>query len=250
MGYDRIGGETHHHHQHNVGGEEKHHIDAGVIFRSLGYVPLKINQEITIEGDATGYGTSIIPLTLNNTGVTPGTYSKVTVDPAGRITLGSALEPLDVSVALGYIPVSKYKFGGVRALSEMAGTGLLATVFAESTVLDVDTITLTTGVPAAEDRSVEVFIITNGAMLDIGSVTIPSGQFTTSESIFYIANGTTYLGLNITPGDVLGWNVIGGGTYSGNEIMAVSLDVSQGAIISALSLDFSHQNNSCLYMFM
>lgn len=54
------------------------------------------NQNITVSGDATGSGTTAISLTLANSGVTAGTYTKVTVDAKGRVTAGSSLSILDL----------------------------------------------------------------------------------------------------------------------------------------------------------
>lgn len=61
--------------------------------KNQGY--LTQNQNITISGDATGSGNTSINLTLSNTGVTPGTYTKVTVDSKGRVT--SASNPTTLS---------------------------------------------------------------------------------------------------------------------------------------------------------
>jgi hypothetical protein len=47
------------------------------------------NQTITLSGDATGSGTTSIPVTLANSGVTVGTYKSVTVDVKGRVTAGT-----------------------------------------------------------------------------------------------------------------------------------------------------------------
>ena len=61
---------------------------------------LQGNQNITVSGDATGGGATSIPITLTPTGVTPGTYTQVTVDAKGRVTGGStsiaALDGKDV----------------------------------------------------------------------------------------------------------------------------------------------------------
>ena len=51
---------------------------------------------VTISGDATGTGNGTITLTLANSGVTAGTYPKVTVDTKGRVTAGSALSASDI----------------------------------------------------------------------------------------------------------------------------------------------------------
>ena len=54
-------------------------------------------------GDATSTaGTSA--LTLANSGVSIGTYTKVTVDVKGRVTVGANLASSDVTTALGYTP--------------------------------------------------------------------------------------------------------------------------------------------------
>lgn len=74
------------------------------------------NQTITLSGDATGSGATSIALTLANSGVTAGTYTKVTVDAKGRVTTGTTLASADlptytgtltssqVTTALGYTP--------------------------------------------------------------------------------------------------------------------------------------------------
>ncbi|NDG29734.1 hypothetical protein EB118_06530 [bacterium] len=63
---------------------------------------------LSITGDATGSELNgVISLTLANTGITAGTYTKVTVDSKGRITLGTNFSQTDVTSALGYTPVSR-----------------------------------------------------------------------------------------------------------------------------------------------
>jgi phage-related tail fiber protein len=54
------------------------------------------NQNITVSGDATGSGATSIALTLANSGVTAGTYPKVTVDAKGRVTAGASLASTDI----------------------------------------------------------------------------------------------------------------------------------------------------------
>lgn len=57
---------------------------------------LTANQNITVSGDASGSGTTSISLTLANSGVTAGTYTKLTVDAKGRATVGTTLSASDV----------------------------------------------------------------------------------------------------------------------------------------------------------
>lgn len=54
------------------------------------------NQSISITGDASGSGTTSINLSLATTGVTSGTYTKVSVDTKGRVTSGSTLSASDI----------------------------------------------------------------------------------------------------------------------------------------------------------
>jgi hypothetical protein len=65
------------------------------------------NQNISVTGDATGSGTTSIALTLANSGVTAGTYTKLTVDAKGRVTSGTTMSSSDITTSLGYTPVNK-----------------------------------------------------------------------------------------------------------------------------------------------
>ncbi|MDG0815952.1 tail fiber domain-containing protein [Bdellovibrio svalbardensis] len=59
----------------------------------------------TMTGDATL--SNVGALTLASSGVTAGTYSKVTVDAKGRVTVGANIASGDVTTALGYTPLNK-----------------------------------------------------------------------------------------------------------------------------------------------
>lgn len=54
------------------------------------------NQTITLTGDVTGSGTTSLALTLAASGVTAGTYTKVTVDSKGRTTSATTLSASDI----------------------------------------------------------------------------------------------------------------------------------------------------------
>lgn len=54
------------------------------------------NQSITFTGDATGSGTTSVALTLANSGVTAGTYTKVTFNAKGLATSGTTLAASDI----------------------------------------------------------------------------------------------------------------------------------------------------------
>jgi hypothetical protein len=60
---------------------------------------------ITLNGDVSGTSSAgVITAVLSNSGVVAGTYTKVTVDSKGRVTVGAALAAGDVTGALGYTP--------------------------------------------------------------------------------------------------------------------------------------------------
>ncbi|MEK2645833.1 beta strand repeat-containing protein [Bdellovibrio sp. BCCA] len=59
-----------------------------------------------LTGDVTSTAGSLTT-TLANSGVTAGTYSKVTVDTKGRVTTGTNIGSSDVTTALGYTPLNK-----------------------------------------------------------------------------------------------------------------------------------------------
>jgi hypothetical protein len=71
---------------------------------------LQTTRSISLTGDATwsvnfnGSQNVTGALTLANSGVTSGTYTKLTVDSKGRVTSGTSLSSGDVTTALGYTP--------------------------------------------------------------------------------------------------------------------------------------------------
>lgn len=54
------------------------------------------NQSISFTGDASGSGTTSVTLTLANTGITGGTYTKLTINAKGLATAGTTLEASDI----------------------------------------------------------------------------------------------------------------------------------------------------------
>lgn len=71
-------------------------------------------RTIALTGDVSGTSAAFdgsaalsFAATLANSGVTAGTYTKVTVDAKGRVTMGASLASADVTGALGYTPANK-----------------------------------------------------------------------------------------------------------------------------------------------
>ncbi|MBC7421356.1 MAG: hypothetical protein H7328_11565, partial [Bdellovibrio sp.] len=116
---------------------------------ALGYVPVasgltssyifvgnasNIAVGVQLSGDATVSNTGI--LSLSNTGVGAGTFSKLTVDLKGRVTASGVLNSSDITTALGYTPGSGS--GTVGSVSSAATSGNPITVSASSTSPSID----------------------------------------------------------------------------------------------------------------
>ena len=113
------------------------------------------NQTITVSGDATGSGATSVALTLANSGVTTGTYTKVTVDAKGRVTTGASLASADlptytgtitssqVTTALGFTPYNSTNPSGYITSSALSSylplsggtlTGAITSSFASAAI--------------------------------------------------------------------------------------------------------------------
>jgi len=93
-------------------------------------------RSLTITGDGSwtisidGSADASAAFTLANSGVVAGTYSKVTVDAKGRVTVGGALTAADIpsldasKIGSGSIPVSRGGTGGTDQATGRAGLGI------------------------------------------------------------------------------------------------------------------------------
>lgn len=92
-------------------------ISSSEINAAIGYVPyngatnpngyIGSSTPITLTGDVVGSGIPGIATTLAASGVVAGTYTKVTVDGKGRVTVGANLSNAEIVAALGFTPVNK-----------------------------------------------------------------------------------------------------------------------------------------------
>lgn len=131
--------------------------------------------ETTLTGDVTGTGTGTVATTLANSGVTAGTYTKVTVDAKGRVTVGASLASGDVTTALGFTPYNATNPAGYISANQNI------TVSGDATGSGTTAITLTlanSGVTAGTYQTVTVNakgLVTAGAALTSGDVTTALG---------------------------------------------------------------------------
>ena len=117
---------------------------------------LATGRTIALTGDVTGTSSSFdgsaalsLAATLANSGVTAGTYTKVTVDAKGRVTTGASLASADVTGALGYTPANK---AGESFTGSISVTG---------------TITATGDITAYSDASLKTDVATIRGALDL-----------------------------------------------------------------------------------
>lgn len=115
-------------------------------------------RTIALTGDVSGTSAAFdgsaalsFATTLANSGVTAGTYAKVTVDAKGRVTTGASLGSADVTGALGYTPANK---GGESFTGPISVSG---------------TITATGDITAYSDETFKSDIRTISGALDLVS---------------------------------------------------------------------------------
>jgi len=89
---------------------------------SWGDVP---SGSLTFTGDVTGTGNtgSSTTLTLANSGVTAGTFTKVTVDTKGRVTTGASANSSDIATALGFTPENVANKAVANGYASLDGSG-------------------------------------------------------------------------------------------------------------------------------
>lgn len=108
-------------------------------------------RTIALTGDVTGTSMAFdgsaalsFAATLANSGVTAGTYSKVTVDAKGRVTTGATLASADVTGALGFTPANKAGdsfTGSISVSGSITATGDITAYSDARLKTDIETIT-------------------------------------------------------------------------------------------------------------
>ena len=108
-------------------------------------------RTIALTGDVTGTSAAFdgsaalsFAATLANSGVTAGTYLKVTVDAKGRVTAGSSMTSGDVTSALGYTPANKAGdsfTGSISVSGSITATGNITAYSDARLKTDIETIT-------------------------------------------------------------------------------------------------------------
>ena len=214
-------------------------ITNSAVVTALGYQPLQHNENITFSaGDVTGSGSNAVTLSLTATGVSAGTYTKVTVDTKGRITAGASLSSGDVTTALGYTPLQTVTNSAV-----VTALGYQPLQYNESITLSGDIVTASgtsaisvvlsdTGVSAGSYSLANITIDSKGRIVSASNGTASGSGTVTSVAVSgdaaidvsgspITASGTIALSLNTT------------GVQAGEYTLASITVDSQGRITSA-----------------
>lgn len=178
---------------------------------------LTANQSITLSGDASGSGATAITVTLANSGVTAGTYAKVTVNAKGLVTGSAALASGDITTALGFTPLNKAGDTITGQLTSSVVTGTAPFVITSTTLVGNLNAQYHNGYATSAVAAASTIPVYNASSQLVGSIT---GNAATATAL---ATGRT-IGLS---GDVTATGVTFDGT--GNISLATTL-ANSGAI--------------------
>jgi len=175
---------------------------------------LTANQTITLSGDATGSGSTSISLTLANSGVAAGTFTKVTVDAKGRVTTATSIVSADVTTALGFTPYNATNPSGYITSSALTSylplTG--GTLTGKLNVNGGDSFRFIESLNASASNAIQFFIEHNLGNVNIGNargnINISSGALQQGgNQVLHAGNYTSYSPSLTGTGATGTWNI-------------------------------------------
>ena len=215
------------------------------------------NQSISVSGDASGSGTTSISLTLANSGVTAGTYTKTTVDAKGRVTSGTTLSSADlptytgtitssqVTTGLGFTPYNSTNPSGyITSSGSISGNATTATTATNIAGGSLGTIPYQSAAGTTAQLAVGTsgyFLKSNGAAApswvspaelisldNLNNVTITSA--TSGQALTY--NGTSWVNSTISAGATVSDDTTTNATYYPTFATATSGTLSTAKVAS------------------
>jgi phage-related tail fiber protein len=189
------------------------------------------NQTITFSGDATGSGTTSVALTLANSGVTAGTYTKITFNAKGLATSGTTLSASDIPT----LTAAK-----ISDFDTQVRTNRLdqLTVPTASVSLNSQKITNLADPTSAQDAATKAYVDATKQGLDVkdsvhaattGNITLSGTQ--TVDGVALVA-GDRVLVKNQTTGSENGiYVVVSGGAWTRSTDADTSAKVTSGMFV-------------------
>jgi phage-related tail fiber protein len=170
---------------------------------------------LTATGDATGTGTLSggVSLTLASTGVTAGTYPKVTVDAKGRVTAGAALAATDIptltaskisdfqstvnstplsSLAAPVASVNANNYTVINVATPVNGTDAANKNYVDNAVQGLDPKQSVKAATTANISSLSGTMTIDGIALNAGDRVLVKDQTTASQNGIYIVSSGTW----------------------------------------------------------
>jgi phage-related tail fiber protein len=166
---------------------------------------------LAVTGDATGTGTlsNGVALTLASTGVTSGTYPKVTVDSKGRVTAGAALAATDIptltsskisdlqatinatslsSFAIPTAPINLNNNLIINVATPVNGTDAANKNYVDNAIQGLDPKQSVRVATTTNITSLSGTMVIDGIVLNVGDRVLVKDQITASQNGIYIVS--------------------------------------------------------------
>jgi phage-related tail fiber protein len=189
------------------------------------------NESITFSGDATGTGATSVTLTLSNTGISAGTYTKLTVDAKGRATAGTTLSASDIPT-LTAAKISDFDTQvRTNRLDQMAAP-------TASVSLNSQKITNLADPTGAQDAATKAYVDATKQGLDVkdsvraattGNITLSGTQ--TVDGVSLLAGDRVLVKNQSTASENGIYDVVSGGSWTRSADANVSSEVTSGLFV-------------------